>query len=41
VEVGYLSNREEAALLQKPSYRERLGLAISRGILQFCREFVR
>jgi N-acetylmuramoyl-L-alanine amidase len=41
VEVGYLSNREEAVRLQSRSYRERLGLAVSRGILNYCRGFVR
>jgi N-acetylmuramoyl-L-alanine amidase len=41
VEVGYLSNPEEAVRLQNRSYRERLGLAVSRGILRFCREFVK
>jgi N-acetylmuramoyl-L-alanine amidase len=41
VEVGYLSNREEAFLLHNQSYQERLGLSIARGILKFCRNFVK
>jgi N-acetylmuramoyl-L-alanine amidase len=41
VEVGYLSNQEEAVLLHNKNYQENLGLSISRGILKFCREFVK
>ncbi|NLC52432.1 MAG: cell wall hydrolase [Firmicutes bacterium] len=34
VEVGFLSNREEAALLQQPDYQEKVALAITQGILR-------
>ncbi|HHW12010.1 MAG TPA: cell wall hydrolase [Firmicutes bacterium] len=34
VEVGFLSNPEEAALLRQPDYQEKIALAIARGILR-------
>ena len=34
VEVGFLSNPEEAALLRQPDYQEKIALAIVRGILR-------
>jgi N-acetylmuramoyl-L-alanine amidase len=37
VEMGYLSNQEEARLLQDLRYRRKLALAISRGILRYIR----
>lgn len=40
IEVGFLSNPEEAALLQQEEYQSKLALAISRGILHYCRRFV-
>ena len=36
VECGFLSNREETALLQQPDYQLRLAAAIAAGYLQFC-----
>lgn len=41
VEVGYLSNREEAAMLRNPEYQSRLGLAIARGILRYSRNYLK
>lgn len=41
VEVGFLSNPEESALLQEKAYRERLALAINRGILTYCRRYIK
>lgn len=40
VEVGMLSNHHEAEMLQSPSYQEQLALAIARGILNFCRNYL-
>ena len=34
VEVGFLSHPEEAALLQRPDYQEKVALAIAQGILR-------
>lgn len=39
IEVGFLSNPEEAALLQQEEYQSKLALAIAKGILQYCRNF--
>lgn len=41
VEVGYLSHPEEAALLQTKDYQSKIGLAIARGILNYCQGYVR
>lgn len=35
VEVGFLSNREEAALLSDPRYQRKLAASIYRGVLRF------
>jgi N-acetylmuramoyl-L-alanine amidase len=35
VELGYLSNREEAAQLVEPTYQRRLAEAVVRGVLAF------
>lgn len=40
IEVGFLSNPEESALLQQEDYQSKLALAIARGILHYCRHFV-
>lgn len=40
VEIGFLSNPQEADCLQNPTYQERLAIAIAAGILQYCREFI-
>lgn len=37
LEVGFLSNPEEAVLLQNKEYQEKIALAIANGILQYCR----
>lgn len=34
IEVGFLSHPEEAALLQRPDYQEKIALAITQGILR-------
>jgi N-acetylmuramoyl-L-alanine amidase len=36
VEVGMLSNFNEAKMLQNQNYQEQLALAIAKGILEFC-----
>lgn len=36
LEVGFLSNPEEAVQLQNKEYQERIVLAIANGILQYC-----
>lgn len=41
VEVGYLSNPAEAALLRSESYQTEMGLAIARGILKYTRHYLR
>ena len=38
VEVGFLSNRIEAGKLQTDHYQEQLAVAISKGILRYCRK---
>ena len=40
VEVGFLSNREDAVLLKKKEYQETIALAIGKGILKYCRKYV-
>lgn len=40
VEVGFLTNREEAEALQTPAHQEKLALAIAAGILKYCRSFI-
>lgn len=40
VEIGFLSNPQEADLLQDTAYQERLAMAIAAGILQYCRNFI-
>ncbi len=40
VEAGYLSNQEEAMLLQEQNYLEKLAMAIARGILRYCRNYL-
>lgn len=40
IEVGFLSNTEDAALLKNPEYQETLALAISKGILKYCRQLI-
>ncbi|MBI5209338.1 MAG: N-acetylmuramoyl-L-alanine amidase [Elusimicrobia bacterium] len=35
VELGYLSNPEEAALLQDPGYQDRLAKALARGMVEY------
>lgn len=39
IEVGFLSNHEEADLLQDVKYQEKLALAIGRGILKKCQTY--
>ena len=36
VECGFLSNREETELLQRPEYQIRIAAAIAAGYLQYC-----
>lgn len=38
VEVGFLSNRVDAGKLQTDHYQEQLAVAISKGILRYCRK---
>ena len=38
VECGFLSNPDEAALLQEESYQEKVAWAIQLGILQYLNE---
>ncbi|MBP5288964.1 MAG: N-acetylmuramoyl-L-alanine amidase [Clostridia bacterium] len=38
VECGFLSNREEAALLADEGYQKKLGFVLSRGILEVLRD---
>ncbi len=40
VEVGFITNAEELALLQTPEYQHRLAEAIASGIHRYCREAV-
>jgi N-acetylmuramoyl-L-alanine amidase len=40
VEAGLLSNLQEAEMLQSSSYQEQLALAIAKGILKFCRNYL-
>ncbi|TCL69993.1 N-acetylmuramoyl-L-alanine amidase [Hydrogenispora ethanolica] len=40
VEVGFLSNSQEALLLQNELHRSRLAFAISRGILKYSQSFL-
>lgn len=40
IEVGFLSNRGDAALLKSPDYQETLALAISKGVLKYCQQFL-
>jgi len=39
IEVGFLSNHQEANRLQDDDYRNRLALAIAGGILKYCRNY--
>ncbi len=38
VEVGFLSNQVDAGKLQSDRYQEQLAIAISKGILRYCRK---
>lgn len=38
VEVGFLSNQVDAGKLQTDQYQEQLAVAISKGILRYCRK---
>ena len=40
LEVGFLSNPEEAKLLQDPDYQQQLAAAIAKGILKYCQKYV-
>lgn len=40
VEVGMLSNIEEAKMLHNQDYQEQLALAIAKGILEFCHNYL-
>lgn len=39
VEVGFLSNKSEEKLLRRADHRDKLAEGISRGIIQFCRQY--
>jgi N-acetylmuramoyl-L-alanine amidase len=39
IEVGFLSNRHDALLLERPSYRRKVGRAIARGLISYLRKF--
>ncbi len=38
VEVGFLSNQVDAGKLQTGEYQEQMAIAVSRGILRYCRK---
>jgi N-acetylmuramoyl-L-alanine amidase len=38
VEVGFVSNRQEAAKLGSPDYQSQMAQAIARGILQYIQQ---
>jgi N-acetylmuramoyl-L-alanine amidase len=40
VELGMLSNQHEAVMLQNSNYQEQLALAIAKGILTYCRDYM-
>ena len=39
VEVGFISNRQEAAKLKDPIYREKAAKAIASGIIDYKNEY--
>ena len=39
VELGFLSNTEDARLLQNSKYRDEMSLAIAKGVLRYLREY--
>lgn len=37
VEMGFLTERDEAALLNQPGYQERIAAALARGIVNYLK----